>query len=117
MNLDLFITRCNKINLSIDKQCKIKTYLKIEEKFNFLNEYKELVKNHMNDYPGFQSFTAFVIFNLLTVKYYTDIKLEMKFSEFDDLQENGLIDKIVEFIGQDYSLLLRFVQLEGNQIE
>ena len=53
---------------------------------------------------------AFVFFNLMVVKKYTDIELELTYDEFDILQENGLISKIVEIVGEDYSLLLKLIQ-------
>ena len=107
------ISRCKTSNISLDKLCNIKKYLPIKEKFRFLKEYNAIVEEHLADYIGYESFVAFIFFNLMIVKEYTDIKLELSYDEFDILQEYGLIDKIVNFIGEDYSLLLGLVQAEN----
>ena len=109
------IARCKTSNISLDKLCKIKKYLPIREKFRFLKEYDTIVEKHLMDYIGYESFVAFIFFNLMIVKEYTDIELELSYDEFDMLQEYGLIDKIVNFIGEDYSLLLGLVQSENVQ--
>lgn len=114
MKLDLFINRVNRSNLSIEKQCKIKHYLKTDDKFAFLKEFKQKFNELKGNYEGFESYLGFIIFNLLVIKYYTDIELDITVEEFDILQENNFIDKIVEYIGNDYSLLLRFTQLDGE---
>lgn len=111
-NLKTIAARTKNSTMSLDKLCKIKNYLPIKEKFEFAKEYKELLKSHIKDYPDYESFVAFVFFNLMVVNKYTDIELELTYDEFDILQENGLIDKIVEIIGDDYSLLLKLIQIE-----
>lgn len=114
-NLDFIAKRSKESTMSIDRLCKIKKYLTVKEKFEFAREYKELVESHINDYPGYESFVAFVFFNLMVVKKYTNIELDLTYDEFDILQENCLIDKIVEIVGVDYSLLLKLIQMNENK--
>ena len=57
------------------------------------------------------------MFNLLAVKYYTDIDIELTYSEFDILQEYGIIDKIMESVGSDYSLLLSIAKMGDEENE
>ena len=57
------------------------------------------------------------MFNLLAVKYYTDIDIKLTYSEFDILQEYGIIDKIMESVGSDYSLLLSIVKMGDRDNE
>ena len=102
----------NRSAFTINGLCKIKTYLTVEEKIAFAKEYREAVEKHINDYPKYESFIAFVFFNLMVVKHYTDIKLDLTYEEFDKLQSNNLINQIVEKIGDDYSLLLRLIQID-----
>ena len=96
--------------MPIDKMCSIKTYLSTLDKFKFVEEYTGLLKDHINDYDGCEPFIAFVFFNLMVVKKYTNIEIDLTYDVFDVLQENKIIDKIKEFIGDDYNLLLRLVQ-------
>lgn len=114
--LNVVVTRCKASNFAIDKLCKVKKYLPTEEKFKFIEEYEELLKSHIDDYSH-KSFIAFIFFNLMVVKKYTDIELDLTYKEFDELQENGLINKIVEFIGEDYTLLLRLIKMDDGKIQ
>lgn len=111
--LNGIVKSLNSTSLNIDRLCNIKKYISIKEKIDFVNEYKELVKQHVNEYPGFEGFIGFIFFNLMIVKKYTNIELEMTYEEFDILQENGIVSKIVEMIGDDYSLLLKLIELNN----
>lgn len=115
VEFDKFISACKSTSLTVDRLCKIKKYLTVKEKIEFAEEYTELVNKHINDYPKYQEFIAFIFFNLMVIKKYTDIKLDLTYEEFDALQENGLIDKIVENIVIDYSLLLKFIKMGEKQ--
>lgn len=114
IELNNVISRCKNSNLPIDKLCKIKTYLPTKEKFAFLDEYLEVLEIHVKETPKYAAFVAFVFFNLMVIKYYTDIKIELTYEEFDKMQEIGIINKITSFIGDDYTLLLRMIQSEDN---
>lgn len=114
-NLNNIAKRVKESTMSIDKLCNVKKYLPIKEKFEFAKEYEKLVESHINDYLGYESFVAFVFFNLMVVKKYTNIDIECTYEEFDILQENGLINKIVEVIGDDYSLLLKLIQTNTDK--
>ena len=103
-----------RLNLSVNRYCEIKKYLTIQEKFDFITEYKKLIDQHIKDYEGFEEIIAFVFFNLMVVKKYTNIKLDMTYEEFDILQESEMINKIVEEIGDDYKLLLSFTNLSNK---
>lgn len=98
-------------NVSIEKFCRIKKYISIKEKFEFINEYRKQMELHNKDYEGFEGLISFVFFNLMVVKKYTDIELEMTYEEFDVLMEFGLFKKIIEVIGDDYQLLLEFTKM------
>ena len=102
---------------TIDKFCNIRKYIPVEEKFKFIKEYDELLKQHIDDYKNYESFVAFIMFNLLAVKYYTDIDIKLTYSEFDVLQEYGIIDKIMELVGSDYSLLLSIAKMGEEENE
>lgn len=105
--------KTQKLNTSIDKICHIKKYLPTKEKFEFINEYTEILKEKLTEQPNYGAFVAFVFFNLMIVKKYTNIELELTYEEFDKMQENGIIDKIVAFIGEDYNLLLKMTQMDN----
>lgn len=104
-----------RMDISIDKLCKIKKYITTKEKINFINEYEDLLKKNIEEYPGLEPFVSFVFFNLLVVKKYTDIDIEFTFEYYDLLQENCLIDKIVEFIGTDYMLMIKIIDMINNE--
>ena len=100
--------------MSIDKLCNIKTYLPVKEKFDFVDEYRSLLNDHMADYQNYESFIAYIFFNLMVVKKYTDIDIQCTYEEYDILQENGVINKILEIIQEDYMILMKMVQTNNN---
>lgn len=100
--------------VNIEDLCKIKKYLTVKEKIEFVEEYRNVLKQHLEDYKGYESLMAFIFFNLMIVKKYTDIELELNFDEFDLLQENELIDIIAEAIGNDYLLMKAFVKMRSH---
>lgn len=107
--------RSKNTNMTIDKLCKIKTYLPTREKFVFLKEYDNLIKLHVTDYSGYEEFVGLIFFNLLIVKTYTDIELKLTYEEFDRLQECGLIGQIANCIGADYDLMMSLVKMKDMQ--
>jgi hypothetical protein len=109
MTLDNIVKMSKTSKMPIDKICRIKTYLPIKEKFKFIEEYNILVKEHINDFGEFKNLVTFVFFYLLIVKYYTNIEIELDYEDFDQLQENGIINKITEVINDDYTLLLQLI--------
>lgn len=117
VNLNVLLTRMKGSSATIDKFCNIRKYIPVEEKFKFIKEYDELLKKHIDDYKNYESFVAFIMFNLLAVKYYTDIDIELTYSEFDVLQKYGIIDKIMESVGSDYSLLLSIAKMGDGDNE
>lgn len=110
-DLKILVSRVKSSSMSIDKLCKVKKYIPVQEKFKFVDEYDQALEERIHDYENYESFIAFIIFNLMVVKYYTDIKLDLTYEEFDILQQNGIIDRIVEYVGADYSLLLKVVDM------
>lgn len=110
--LDKIIINSKKSTMSLDKMCVIKRYLPIEEKFKFIEEYENILKKHKDDYPMYPSYVGFLFFNLMVIKKYTDIEFDLTYESFDKFQERGWIDKIVEFIGSDYTLLLQLIKKE-----
>lgn len=115
MTLDKVVKACRVSKVTIDKLCKIKKYLPIKDKFKFIEEYEELIGKHLDDYAGYESLVAFVFFHLMVIKTYTDIELELTYEEFDLLQENELINKITDMIGDDYVLLTSLVMHTENE--
>lgn len=109
--LETIIARSRTSSMSIDKLCKIRTYLPTQEKFKFLEEYYQILERELKLYSNYHSFVAFIFFNLMVVKKYTDIEIEMTYESFDLLQEAGIINKIIEVVQEDYTLLLRMVQM------
>lgn len=114
VNLKTIVQRTKNTTLSVEKICKIKKYISIKDKIKIIDELDSLVESHINDFPQYESLVAFVFFNLIVVKKYTDIDIEFTYEEFDTLQESGLLNKIIEYIGEDYSLLLRLVQMNSK---
>ena len=112
MELDKFVASAKNSNLGIDRYCKIKTYLTVQEKIDFIKEYYGILTDMFKDdkYRGAENLVAFVIFNLMAVKKYTDIELNISFESMDLLHKNGLMDKIVAKIGNDYDDLLNFIK-------
>ena len=106
--------KINKMNQPIENACSIKKYLKTTKKFEFVDEYKKLLIEHNDDYEGMMDFIGFVFFHILLVKYYTNINIEFTYECFDSLMENGIIDMIINYIANDYSLLLKFCNLKLN---
>ena len=86
--LDNVIVKTKTSAMSIDKLCQIKRYLPIKDKMLFLKEYNDLMLAHQKDYDGMEAFVGFVFFNLLVIKWYTNIELALTYDEFDSLQEN-----------------------------
>ena len=109
--LSTVISGIQRTTFSVEKYCNIKKYITIKEKFGFIDEYKKQMELHSEDYEGFEELISFVFFNLMVVKKYTDIELEMTYDEFDMLMEFGLFKKIIDVIGDDYKLLLEFTKM------
>ena len=109
--LNTVVLRCKTSNMAIDRLCKIQTYLSTKEKFSFLEEYDAIIRQHINDYKGYEEFIKIIFFNLLVVKKYTDIELSLTYEEFDELQQNNLIGLIAEKIGGDYDLMMSLVKM------
>ena len=113
--LETMVVNSNKINQPITKLCKIKKYLPIKEKFEFIEKYQKVLKEHIRDYPEYPSYVAFLFFNLMVMQAYTDIEFELSYESFDKFQERGWIDEIVGNIGSDYTLLLQLVRSDNQE--
>lgn len=107
--VDKVANSCKNTKLSIDKLCNIKKYLTVKEKISFVKYYSEKLNEYLKEYAEYEVYIGYVVFGLTIVKYYTDIEIEMTFDEYDKLQENGIIDKIIEKIGSEYSVLLNII--------
>ena len=112
MELNKFIASARNSNLGVEKFCKIKTYLTVKEKINFIQEYYKTLSDMFkgDEYNNVENLVAFVVFNLMVVKKYTNIELDISFESMDLLQSNNLINKIVTKIGDDYKMLLEFIK-------
>ena len=108
--LNDIVSKTQKLHTPINKICEIKTYLPIKEKFKFVSEYKDLLVQHINDYENVESFIAYIFFNLMAIKKYTNIDLECTYEEYDLLQENNIMNNILDAIGDDYMLLMKLIQ-------
>lgn len=113
--LETIIARSRTSSMSIDKLCKIKTYLPTKEKFDFLKEYDGIIQKHIQDHVGFEEFVKLIFFNLMIVKKYTDIEIEFEYEEFDKLQAYGIIASIANQIGADYELMMSLVKIKDMQ--
>lgn len=82
-SIDMAVSKSMNKTVDINKVCTIRKYISIKEKFRILKEFENLYKNHVNDYPGFESFIAYVFFNLKMIKEYTDIEVEFTYECFD----------------------------------
>lgn len=92
-------------NITVDKACKIKKYITVEEKIELIKDFNRLVEENSPKYKDNLSLVAIVLFQLKIVQAYTDIKLNMQIEEYDKLQEFGVVDKVIEYIGNDYNML------------
>lgn len=101
-------------NIDINKSCKIKKYIPIKEKFKILDDFEKIFKEHIDDYPGFESFIAYIFFNLKMIQIYTDIDIEFTYECFDKLQTNNLMNRILQEVGSDYNLFLNFVKMKNS---
>lgn len=112
MELKKFVASAKNSNLDVNRFCKIKTYLTVQEKIDFIQEYFSVLEEKFKDdkYKFAEGLIAFTIFNLMAVRAYTDIELDIDFEVMDLLQKNKLIDKIVAKIGSDYDDLLNFIK-------
>ena len=112
MELSKFVASVKNSKLDVDKFCKIKTYLTVQEKIDFIQKYykniEEIFKS--NKYSGVEELVVFTIFNLMVVQAYTDLEFDSSFESMDLLQENQLINKIITKIGEDYKMLLQFIK-------
>lgn len=105
-NLDIVINELNSPAKKLNHVCKIKNYLTVKEKFKFMDEFKNKMDKFDDDFKEYGTFITFIVFNLLAVKYYTNIELNITYEEFDKLQNNDIIAKLIEIIEVDYNLLM-----------
>ena len=96
---------------AIDQLCSIKSYLKTDEKFKLAGEYKEIVKQHKDDYDGALPFIGFVFFHLLIIQHYTDIQINLDYESCDELMESDVLPLVLNYIQADYNLLLKVCNL------
>lgn len=110
MKIDEFILKYKTSKMGVEKCCKIKKYLKTEGKVKLIKEYQENVKEFVNPYADLKVFMSFIFFNLMIIKEYTNIELELTLDEYDQLQENGIVDEILKYIEKDYAFLLKMLE-------
>ena len=111
MKLTNLVARRKTSSFGIEKLVSIKDYIPIKQKFKIMDEYRELLEIHKDDYPNYEFYVAFIFFNLIVIKYYTDIDIEMTYDEFDLLSSNNILADVAEKIGQDYTLLMELAQI------
>ena len=113
MELSNFVAIAKNSKLDVDRFCKIKTYLTVQEKIDFIQEYYKTLNSFLSteNYTFAEQLVAFTIFNLMVVKAYTDIQFEISLESMDLLQENNLINKIIAKISADYEMLLKFIEI------
>lgn len=104
------VSRINSSSLSVDKLCNVRLYLPMKEKIKLNDELIELVESDKNEFPNHKNFSAFMYFNLLVIKYYTNIEVDITSECFDLLQENHIFDRILSIIEEDYKLMMQFIQ-------
>lgn len=112
MNIKDFVGIAQNSNLDISRFCKIKNYLTVQEKIDFIQKYYKILGDMFTEdqYRGAENLVAFVIFNLMVVQAYTDIEVDLSFESMDLLQKHRMINKIVSKIGEDYQTLLGLIQ-------
>ena len=101
------LMRMQKIPLT--KACRVKRYLKLEDKQKFCDEFSSLVEEHVSDFPKLRGYIPLVFLDLLTVKYYTDINVEMTYEFYDGLMESGIMGQLTEEIKDEYQLMMKLV--------
>lgn len=101
------LMRMQKVPLT--KACKVKKYLRIEDKQRFCDEFSILVEEHISDFPKLYGYIPLVFLDLLIVKYYTDINVEMTYEFYDDLMESGIMSQLTEEIKDEYQLMMKLV--------
>lgn len=110
--LKVVCEKFKKNNTNIRGVFKTKTYLTVQEKISFIQNYyktlEDIFKN--GNYKYAEQLVSFTFFNLMVVKAYTNIDFEITFESMDLLQQDGLIGKIVEKIGEDYITLSEFIK-------
>lgn len=109
-DLQQFVDNLKRGIIPIEKLITIKTYLPIKDKIKFVQNYNNILQEHIKDYEGLEHIVAFIFFNLCVMKEYTNLKIDLTYEEFDILQEYDLISKITEKIGTDYELLMQFIK-------
>ncbi len=115
MEINEFVSTMKMPKAELSRNCKIKKYIKIEEKMKLIEELEDLTSEHIKDFSSYSGLVGYVFFNLLIVKYYTDIQdFELTYENYDKLQELDLISKIIEAIGQDCLLLQNLVHIKST---
>lgn len=112
-NIESVLAKSSNKSVDINKSCRIKKYIPVEEKFKIIDDFEKIFKEHVDDYQGFESFIAYVFFNLKMIQVYTDIDVEFTYECFDKLQINNLMNRILQEVGEDYKLFLNFVKMKN----
>lgn len=94
---------------SLPRLVSIRKYIPVKEKLELANEYNVLFKEHMNDYENQTLFIGYIYLRMLIIKGYTNIDFEFNYEDYDILEQYGIIDKIIEQIGDDYNILMKVI--------
>lgn len=112
INLDDAINQIISLKRPVTHVLIIKKYVPINKKIIAIDEFiSEVIETENNRMVNIDPIKKYIKFTLMAIKLYTNLELNGTYDEYDKLQSNGLIDKILKEVKNDYMDLKSFMDM------
>lgn len=95
---------------SLQRIVNVKQYITVKDKLEYAKKYNDLFLEHSNDFESQQFFVGFIFLRMIIVYAYSNIDFEFTYEDYDLLESNGVVNHIIERIGDDYKTLMQVIQ-------
>ncbi len=94
---------------SLPRMVNVRKYIPVQEKLQLADEYNELFTAHIHDFENQPFYIGYIFLRMLIVKGYTNIEFEYTYNDYDILEQYGVVDKVIELVGDDYQILMKVI--------
>ena len=88
---------------SLQRIVNVKQYITVKEKLEYAKQYNHLFLEHSNDFESQQFFVGFIFLRMIIVYEFT-------YEDYDLLESNGIVNQVIERIGDDYKTFMQVIQ-------
>lgn len=109
MKINELVTKARNKNFDFNTGLQIKNYLPIMEKKSFVTDVIALYTDDIDGFITVDRFNMNIYFDMKMMAVYTNLDISSDFNEmvaqYDELCENGLLDKIITLIDDEYTTM------------